>query len=358
MPDDPVRSIFLLGHFVPGSLGSSYQRAFKSIGIQTHVFDVRESQPRFNFFLRNRVARRITLRSNWIRSSSFREFNELIEDKVVQSGAQALLSFPLDIISAETFRKIGHRGIRVASFYADNPFPPHYAARPETLPAARETDLCLIWSERLVEKLRDAGVRNPAFLPFGWDPEVFPFQQTQPQGTWPGVLFLGGWDRQREEFLEEVAAHVPLRIYGPEYWGTRTKPSSRVRRCWQQSDLRLADAARVIRESAVCLNVLRTQHVIDGKPDGLIMRHFEVPGAGGFLLSTRGGGATSLFPEGETGEYFSDVSECIEKARSYITHEKARRELAERAHASVAAKHQYVHRAQEILRMLSDCSSA
>jgi spore maturation protein CgeB len=132
------------------------------------------------------------------------------------------------------------------------------------------------------------------------------------------VLFVGGWDKEREEFLSQVASQVPLRIYGPDYWGKRTKPFSRARRCWQRTDLRLAHAARVIRESAVCLNLLRTQHIVDGKPDGLIMRHFEVPGSGGFLLSTRGGGATVLFPEGQTGEYFSSVAECIEKAKMYI----------------------------------------
>jgi hypothetical protein len=254
----------------------------------------------------------------------------------------------------ETVHNLRQRGIRVACFFPDNPFPPHYGSRPETLPVAREADLCLIWSERLVERLRSAGVPNPAFLPFAWDPEVFPYQGTQIQGTWPGVLFVGGWDRHREVFLEKLARHVPLRIYGPEYWGTRSMPFSRVRRCWQRTDLRQAEAARAIRESAVCLNVLRHQHIVDGVPDGLIMRHFEVPGAGGFLLSTRSGGATTLFPEGETGEYFSDLPECLEKVRSYVANESARRELVERAHAAVAAQHRYTDRAGRILRLLDE----
>jgi len=119
----------------------------------------------------------------------------------------------------------------------------------------------------------------------------------------------------------------------------------------------MADAARVIRDSAVCLNVLRTQHMIDGKPDGTIMRHFEVPGAGGFLLSTRSTGATEALPEGEAAEYFADAKECIEKAKEYISNEAARRRIAERAHAIVAERHRYTDRAREILRMLEERSS-
>jgi hypothetical protein len=249
-------------------------------------------------------------------------------------------------------------GIRIACFFPDNPFPPHYAARPETLPAARAADVCLIWSERLVPKLKNAGVPNPAFLPFAWDPRVFPYQNDRTQGTWPGVLFLGGWDKEREDFLERLASHVPLRIYGPDYWRTRTRTGSRVRSCWQRADLRLDAAARVIRESAICLNVLRTQHLVDGVPDGLIMRHFEVPGAGGFLLSTRSGGATTLFPEGETGEYFSGVNECVEKIRYYLANESARRQLAERAHAEIAMRHQYTDRARQILQLLDKCHAS
>jgi spore maturation protein CgeB len=100
---------------------------------------------------------------------------------------------------------------------------------------------------------------------------------------------------------------------------------------------------------------LRAQHIIDGVPDGLIMRHFEVPGAGGFLMSTRGGGATSLFPQGETGEYFSDLAECVEKAKYYIANESERRRLVERAHSKVASEHQYTDRARQIIRLLEEC---
>jgi spore maturation protein CgeB len=350
-----MESIFLVGNFSPGNLEESYCRAFNDIGVRTHIFDLGESRWRLNWMMRNRATHRLTIRSKLSREIASRAFNRCLENAILLSKAPALLVLKGEFIMPETLHNLRRAGVRVACFYPDNPFPPHPSQRPETLPAARETDLYLIWSERLVGKLSAAGVRNPAFLPFAWDPEVFPYHEAESQGTWPGVVFLGGWDKEREGFLEELARHVPLRIYGPAYWGTRTKLCSRVRRSWQGSDLRMADAARIVRESAICINLLRTQHIIDGMPDGLIMRHFEVPGAGGFLLSTRGGGATTLFPEGETGEYFSDLAECVEKTKGYIANDPARRKLAERARINVAEHHRYTHRARQIIRLLEEC---
>lgn len=346
-----IESVFLVAEFKRGDLGHSYERAFRALGIRTIRGEMSGWWDRLPWVVRNRIAHRLTQNSVSIRNYALKEFNRWLEGEVIRSGAQALISLSLHFILAETYRRIRCAGIVVAAFYPDNPFPPHYAARPETLPAARETNLCFVWSERLAAKLRRAGIRGE-YLPFAWDPDAFPYVADQPQGIWPGVLFLGGWDKERERFLEEVARAVPLRIYGPGYWGTRTRPLSRVRSCWQKTDLRLSDAARAIRESAVSLNILRTQHIIDSEPDGTIMRHFEVPGAGGFLLSTRSGGATEIFPEGEAAEYFSDPGECISKAETYIANQALRRQIAERGHAAVAGRHQYENRARQILSML------
>ncbi len=350
----PINSIFLFGLFSPGELGLSYQRAFDALGIRTHIFDIQKNRHHMGWWTRNRIPHRLTIRSGSVRTKSLEQFNRVLENAVVNSGAQALLSFSLEWLLPETVRSLRRKGIRVICFFPDNPFLPHPMHRPETIPVAREADLCLIYSELVMSKLKEAGVPHAAFLPFAWDPEVFPYQGDQQQGSWPGVLFLGTWDRHREAILEKLAPHVPLRIFGSAYWGTRTSRSSPLRHCWQGKSLHLADAARVIRESAVCLNILRLQHIIDGVPDGLIMRHFEAPGAGGFLLSTRGRGATDLFPEGESGEYYSDSDECIEKIKRYISDETARRLIADRAHTIVEAHHRYTDRAGQLLRMLDD----
>jgi spore maturation protein CgeB len=351
-----VDSILLVGGFMPDRAEASFERGFHAIGVTTHRLNTNHLGHTIHPLVANRIGYRLTMGSLSAREVASREFNRALEQSVIDSGVRAVLLLKGEFVMPETVARLRQRGVRVALFFPDNPFPPHQQSRPETLPTARAVDLYLVWSERLVDKLREAGAGNPAFLPFAWDPEVFPYCEEQPQGVWPGALFLGGWDQEREEFLEEIASRVEIRIFGPREWGTRTRSRSRVRRSWQGRDLRMAEAARAVRESAVCLNLLRRQHMVDGEPDGLIMRHFEVPGAGGALLSTRGSGATRLFPEGDSGEYFTGMDECADKVKKLIAHPAERRRLVARAHAEVAARHRYAHRACEILRLLELCS--
>ncbi len=344
-------SVLLFADFRLGQLGASHERAFTELGHRVHRFDVPEAMHKLAWPARNRIVHRLSVGQFGLRRAWSRGFNQQLLQAATRSGAPWVLLHNATWVMPETVRALREQGHKVVIFHADNPFPPHYNNRPETLPTAREADLYLIWSERLVARLRAENV-NARFLAFGWDRQALPYQADSPQGRWPGVVFIGGWDREREAFLERVATTLPLRIYGPGYWGSRTRRGSRVRACWQGRALSLAESASVIREAGICLNILRTQHAIDGVPDGVIMRHFEVPGAGGFLLSTRSGVATRLFPEGVSGAYFADVDECIAQCRRYLEDSSGRAVLAGNAHAEVSARHTYTHRAAEIAHML------
>jgi spore maturation protein CgeB len=343
--------IVLVADFHPERLGASWQRACVANQIKVTAFDVREKQQSLGLFLKNRILHRLSIRSYGIRCRAARKYNQGLIDFSLQAKPDAVVFHNGDFIFPETVQALQSAGIRCALYHADNPLPPHYANRPETLPVARLMDRYFVWSEKLVFSLKQRGVANACFMPFAWDEEVFPYD-APPEDIWQGVLFIGGWDEEREAFLNSIAEHVPLKIYGPSYWGERSKTNSRSRQCWMGSDLRGAEAAKLIRESAVCINILRTQHIIDGQPDGLIMRHFEVPGAGGFLLSTRSGGATRLFPEGETAEYFANTEECMAKIRHFLANPEQRKKIALAAHANVASLHTYEHRLRELVEWL------
>lgn len=349
--DSQLTRLCLLGEFQFDRLASSWERAFRANGVEVVRFDVNEALRHLHWIVRNRYSHRLTIRSYPIRRWAAQKYNQAIFDAVKRSGVKVLVIHNGSFVFPETIVRLQSVGVKVVVFHADNPFPPHYNNFPETLPVAKASDLYLIWSEQLVVKLREAGVKTPYFLPFAWDTEVFPYVPPS-DDPWPGVLFVGGWDREREEFLNRIAEKYPLRIYGPGYWGSRTQKDSLARQCWMGGELTGSAAAKVIRESAISLNILRTQHIIDGAADGLIMRHFEVPGAGGFLLSTRSGGASRLFPDGESAGYFDGVEECISKIGYYLSNPAHRQEIAERAHRRVAEKHCYADRMREVMLLL------
>jgi spore maturation protein CgeB len=82
------------------------------------------------------------------------------------------------------------------------------------------------------------------------------------------------------------------------------------------------------------------------------MRHFEVPGSGGFLLSTRSLGATALFPEGERGAYFDRPDGCEIEAARYLANPGLRERIAREASLYVGANHTYAHRMRELLALV------
>lgn len=346
-----AKRVVLAGSFRVGRLAASYQRAFEMLGHEVIRFDVDSHHQDLRWWLRSRIGHRLSINSLSARRMGAGAYNKALYHLVADAKPCLVLAFNGPFIMPETVRMVRQQGAKFVLFHADNPLPPNYNARPETLLAGKECDAFLVWSSALAKQLRGMGI--PAgFLAFGWDDQVTPFQGAQNRLDCD-VAFVGGWDQKRERFLEEVARHFNLQIWGPPYWGQRTRPGGKVRQCWQGRELRGAEVAEAFARTRINLNILRDQHYIAGKADGVIMRTFEVPGAGGFLLATRSGDATELFPENESVGYFDDLDECLERIEHYLTHDAVRNEASRQAHSLVDAHHHYSHRVKDLLEKIA-----
>ena len=337
--------IAIYGDFTWDRLGASYRRALQQLGHQVTPLDTREVRPLLAPWMRTRIGHRLTIRSLRFRRRGTVAWNRALVAQCREARVDLVLIFNGDFFMPETARQLRSLDAKVFVFHADSPFPPSPNVRPEHLPLARESDRYFIWSRSLIARLREAGVTRAEYLPFAWDPAVFPSATTPDGDAEHDVVFIGGWDRWREAWLEGLASRFPLKIWGPDYWGTRTRPGSRVRRCWQGQAATGAEAARILARSKVTLNLLREQNL----PDGVNMRTFEVPGCGGFSVATRTQGAASIFPEGQAGVYFDGLEECIGRIDYYLSHDDERVEIARAAHR-IVEHHTYLDRAREILQ--------
>jgi len=351
---DAALTVLVHGSFAVGRLAASYARGFEGAGCRVLRDDVRERDGHLAPWLRTRVGRRLTLRSLWLRRWGSRDWNSRFLSRVQKVRPDVVAVVKGEYLMPETMRRVRETGSVLVLVHPDDPFPESVNHRPELLPDARGATCNFIWSRRLVRRLNATEGRNVKYLPFAWDPEVFPYVA---DGVGPGsrprngpeVVFVGGWDRRRERWLEPVAKRFELEIWGPDYWATRTRRGSPVRECWQGRALRGREAAEAVARAQIALNILREQNL----PDGTNMRTFEAPGAGGFLLSTRTAGATEIYPEGEAGAYFGSVEEMLEKIDHYLTHPADRSAIARRAHEITASGHRYGHRARRILEELA-----
>lgn len=342
--------ITLVGNFNCDTLECSYKDAFQKLGNIVQCIDTRNFKDKLTWWLRNRIIHRLTINHYFLRTYGADQYNQTILNQVIESSPSFVLIFGGEWLLPQSVEILQKHHIRVAIINGDNPYAPHYASRPEMLPVAKVCDAYLIWSELLAKRLRMDGAAAH-FLPFAWDEAVFPYLGEVNQYE-SKVSFIGGWDQEREQFLNMIAKHFPLKIWGHDYWQKRSLASSLSRKAWQGVELRSSKAAYMIAHSKINLNILRDQHHTDGVPDGVIMRTFEVPGAGGFSMANRSGGAKEILVEGRDVGYFANAEECLNQIEYYLSHEKQRREIALHGHNLVATEHRYEHRAHQIINIV------
>jgi hypothetical protein len=206
--------VMLYGEFPADYLGSSYLRAFQAAGATVIPMDERDRATHFSPWLRTRLGNRLSVGSLTLRRRGAIHWNQRLLTSVRETKPDLLYIIKGDFVMAETLAAVRDLGVLVFIFHTDNPFPGHASSRPETIAAARESDCYFIWARSLVSALRDAGVPRVQYLPFAWDPLVLPHAPYTGDAEWD-ASFVGGWDREREEWLAPVAEAVDLRIWGP-----------------------------------------------------------------------------------------------------------------------------------------------
>lgn len=327
------------------SLEASYKRAFKSCGHEVFNFDTQSIHQSLAPWLTNRLLHRFSIKSLQLRRWGSKKWNRRIIQVAQHLKPNMLFLVKGYLVMPETLQRLRDMGIIVFLHHPDNPFPPFASSLPETLLCAREVDCYFIWSRFLQERLQSMGIKRVEYLPFAWDPDVFPYAVSREPHC--DLIFIGGWDREREALLTSLAKRFDLKIWGPNYWKTRTRLGSPLRTCWQGKALHGSEAATEIQKSKIVLNILRQQNL----PDGTNMRTFEVPGAGGFLLSNRSTGAMEVFEEGRAGAYFGSTEDMMDKIDYFLRNDSKREEIAHEAHIVVELNHRYKHRAIEIIKL-------
>ena len=78
---------------------------------------------------------------------------------------------------------------------------------------------------------------------------------------------------------------------------------------------------------------------------GLPERCYGIPACGGFLLCDRRTHARDDFAPGENWAEFDRLDDCVTQIEYWLANFAAARDLAERCHAHVMARHTYAHRA-------------
>lgn len=332
-------SVVIVGPVNSEALESSYARAFVAVGWVVHRWT-----PAIALATAVRGGRFGRTLARFVRVEAWeRRANLDLLQLVVSVRPTLLLVIDTGGVRAGTLGQIRARSPETATFCV-------YPDSPHNLDVERIVSLPLFHrvatsSPAWVDIFDRLGASGTRYLPFAADTTLHAPAAADPAYR-ADVCFVGTWRPEREALLETLA-DLDLKIWGSDYWRTRTRSGSPVRARWAGRPLRGEELGTACASSRVMLNVMDA-----ATWPGPNMRTFEQAACAGFSLTTRTPAVLELFTEGENIECFEDVTEARAKIERYLGDEAARLRIAGAGCDLVSKRHTYAHRTATLVEWL------
>lgn len=243
---------------------------------------------------------------------------------------------------AEAKRKTG---ASLVNYATDDPFN-RQVNTSDLLAAIPLYDIYACTKRAIMRDVAKAGCAKVIYVPFGYKPSVHfpepPVTAEEHRRFDSDVVFIGGCDRDRVPFLKTLMRAVPglnLALYGGLWNRHRT-----LRRYWRKFALG-RDFRMALGGAKIALNLVRRAN-----RDGHVMRSFEVPACGAFMLAERTDEHLKFLTEGREMACFGSPDELADQVRYYLDRSEDRIAIANAARRRVAAEgHSYRARLLQIL---------
>ncbi len=183
-------------------------------------------------------------------------------------------------------------GASMVNWATDDPFNPAASTR-DLVESIALYDLYVCTKRAIMDDARRAGCANVAYVRFGYKPQVHfpeaPANDDEARRFESDVTFIGGGDDDRAPYFETLVRAIPelrLHLHGG-YWNRYPK----LRPYWRGNatgrDFRLA-----VSGAKISVNLVRRAN-----RDDHVMRTFEIPACGGFMLTEDPPPTTNYFPK-------------------------------------------------------------
>lgn len=313
--------ILLIGTGEPPHLGGIFRRALESLGHNVCFADEAwaygpiDSPPLQSLVLR--------LRRNLPTRTS--AFNCTVLRLAQDHSPDLILALKGSYLTPETLHDLKRTtGALLVNYSTDDPFNAS-ASTPCIRPSLRLWDVYATPRAHTIPELQQHCKGQILYLPFAYDPESH-FRETQitpiEERTFSSdLVFIGVCDRDRVEILKSAAAqrNVVVHLYGG---GRRYRLLKELRRKHRGlavgRDYRLALTC-----SKIALSINRKAN-----RDTHVMRTFEIPACGAFLLAERTEEQSAMFKEDREAVFFTGIDELRDKAAFYLKHADARLKIA------------------------------
>lgn len=130
---------------------------------------------------------------------------------------------------------------------------------------------------------------------------------------------------------------------------------------WPAGPISAADIPRIIRESVISLNFADPGSYGLGtfrrEVPQIKARTFEVPGAGGFLLTQKVPALAEYYQPGKEVAIFEGIADLVDQIRYFLSHPSERDHIALAGYERTVREHTYEKRFQEVLSVVMKLAS-
>ena len=302
----------IVGGFDGTHVGGSLWRAAAHLGIDTATFDVGNASG-------SRILRAILWRFGDRRLPGMYRFSKSIVAACRQSGPELLIATGAAPLDAGALRALRAMGILCVNYSTDDPWNPALRAFWH-LRGLPEYDAVFTTRRANVSGFADIGCGNVYYLPFAYDEWLSCCHARSSVAPAPEVLFAGGADRDRVEFMTEFLRTGPRIGLVGGYW--ERFPAMRPYALGQWAPEALCALTAAVKVN-LCL-------VRRANRDGHVMRSFEIAALGGCMLAEDTAEHREIFgADGDAVVYFHTPREAAERARSLLADPAERARLSE-----------------------------
>lgn len=201
-----------------------------------------------------------------------------------------------------------------------------------------------------LERLREAGARNAAFLPMAASPAVHRKVELSPgeaEEFGSDVSFVGAGYYNRRRMFEGLV-DLDFRIWGNE-WGGCPTLSRFIRRGGTRVETE--DIVKIFNASRINVNLHSSSYHEGVNPDGDFVnpRTFEIAACGAFQLVDNRIGLDRFFRIGEEVDCFEDLAGLRARIARYLADPREREAVAEKGRRRVLRDHTYERRMEEMI---------
>lgn len=332
----------IVGESGNNCLENSFEKAFKQLNCEVHIFDIKKSTESFAkpSLIGANIHRFLRIEA-WTRKS-----NKELVNFVKKFKPNLLLGFTnAEILPGTILYLQSIMPNLIISWYWPDPLPNLSAHVYNNLPLL---DCLFSYSKSSLTSFKSLGCKTVAWIPFAGDIAAHYLASREKKEYLHDVSFVGSWRPERENALRIIHQNFPhfrIKVSGP-YWNRCTyKP---IKKIAAQKPLFGKDFTQVIQASFLSLNVMDDLNFPSAN-----MRFFEIPIAGGAQLCSDSPEMKSIFIDKEHLLYFTNEEELVKAVEFSLQQKEKIQEMKIKCQQLIIDKHLYIHRAEEILKYSS-----